>query len=40
MRRLFSKVSVPGARFAATKAESAAPGQKSYFKATELIGYV
>jgi proton translocating ATP synthase F1 alpha subunit len=40
MRRLLSKVSVPGARFAATKAESAAPGQKSYFKATELIGYV
>ncbi|CUG92608.1 ATP synthase alpha subunit, putative [Bodo saltans] len=48
MRRFTQRV-VPAtaavaARFqsgkAAAKAESAAPGQKSYFKATELIGYV
>jgi len=42
MRRFVSKTVAPAVRSAATaaKAETAAPGQKSFFKATELIGYV
>lgn len=42
MRRFVSKAVAPAVRCAATaaKAETAAPGQKSFFKATELIGYV
>jgi proton translocating ATP synthase F1 alpha subunit len=37
MRRFLSKVAAPAVRCQAT---TAAPGQKSFFKATELIGYV
>ncbi|CCW69063.1 unnamed protein product [Phytomonas sp. Hart1] len=50
MRRFFQKYSAPavarlvssvsGASIGATKMPTAAPGQKSFFKATEMIGYV
>lgn len=43
MRRFFSKTVTPVVRCAATAAAAAAPAaqqQKSFFKATELIGYV
>lgn len=44
MRRLFTKLTPSVGRLASTAAPaaaaSAAPGQKSFFKATEMIGYV
>ena len=45
MRRFFSRAAAPALGLSCmqstkAKAETAAPGQKSFFKATELIGYV